>query len=170
MKKAIAYAMLVGLLLPGFSGVSYAAIDNQTAPVSVTVTGNFSLALSGQGALVLGSQGAGTYSNPIGLTINNNHGIVWTISLNAATLSDGTHSFPAANFRYSINGGAGVKVPASGEANIPTSITTIYTAALTEYSVSGFGLGMYIIVQVAPEQAAGAYTTTLNITLTDASV
>lgn len=169
MKKILASILILGLTTLTIK-TAYAGTDAETAPVSITVNPSFSLTLGGQAELMLGNRNAGIYSKPITLTVNNNHGIEWTVSLHAATLSDGAgHSFPANKFRYAIDGGAGVKVPSSGEANIPTSATTIYTAAASEYSVNGFGLGMFIIVEVAPDQTAADYSTTLNLTLTDAS-
>ena len=40
MKKAIAYAMAVGLLLPALTAKSWAMTDPETAPVSITVNGH----------------------------------------------------------------------------------------------------------------------------------
>ena len=172
MKRVIALAMAIGMMLPSFAGVSWARTDAKTTDVTVSVNQSFSLTLSNQANLHFGAHNPDhtDLTGQLGLTVNNNHGIVWTLSLFADALlrSGGAETITGGNFQFYVSGGGGVGTTAA--TNVPSSETTFYTAAASEYSVSGFALGLNIIVRIPTDQRAGDYSTTLHVTLTDASV
>ena len=153
---------------------AWAISDLKTAAVSVSVSNHFSLTLTGPNAagINFGAKNGGDSDyQVIGLSVEDNHGMVWTIALSGTPLThvqDGVTQMPASALKYNISGGAGVAVPASGVLNVPATPTTIYTAALAEWNSIGLALGLGIELNVPLTQKNGDYSTILNITLSDA--
>ncbi len=173
MKKNIARMIATTLAVTGFSAFGWCQRSEKTAPVSVSVSDNFNLNLVAPNAsgINFGPHSVGDEMfDTIGLSVNANHGISWTLTLSAAPLTntdDNTTTIPGAGFNYNIAGGNGTHVPASGVAPVPASETTIYTADASEYNSSGLGFGLGIKVNIPNTQKSGPYSTTLNLALVD---
>jgi len=152
-------------------GTLRAATDPHTIPVNLNVTNAFSISLDLTDITWTADPGTESSFEVIACEVRSNHGIEWTVTLQASPLThtDGITEIAAENFRYAFtNDAPGTEVPAfTTDAEVPTSLTTIYTAAPSEYTVdfTGFGLGFRTIIPAI--QKAGDYSTNLNITLAD---
>lgn len=175
MKKSIAVLLMVGMV--ALAGKAFAASDNETAGVNLSVNSVFALTLTGgnAGGFNFGARNAGdTFFDILGLNVVANKGAEWTLTLNAAALthSDSVTTMPAGSFKYKIAGpgGIGTYVPDNDvtETNMPASATTIFTAGSGVFNTAGTDFNLVIVVNIPAAQKTGAYSSTLNISLVDA--
>lgn len=140
---------------------------NQTGQVNVTavVNGLFRLTLSNSAINYSLDPGQTDNTQFVVANVRTNHNVAWYLKLNKDhDLSFGTESIPSANFTYTGSGGLGTWV--NGE--FPSSPAVGYTAAASEYKVTGPGLNLTTTysLTIPDDQTAGTYTNTITYTLT----
>lgn len=168
MKKIIAIAIV--LLM---AGVAYAASDSEPIATSVNVTSDFYIdvnaAVANFGNVAQG--GAAAAPITIGVTCYSNTGKAWSVNVAgpALTHTDLVSTIPSSNLNIygAKSGGIGdVPLAMQSATPLPAIAANIYEAAAP--ALGGAGWNLHLPAMTVPlDQKAGAYSTTITLTMTE---
>lgn len=170
MKKLI----VIAIVLLMASGVAYAVSDSEPIATSVNVTPDFyinvSAAVANFGDVAQG--GAAAAPITIGVTCYSNNGLAWSVNVAgpALTHTDLVTTIPSNPnlqlYGFKTGGIGDVTLAFVSAAPLPAIAANIYEAA-----APGLGLGTWNLelpaMTVPADQKAGAYSTTITLTMTE---
>jgi len=163
MKRLILICAVVTLV----GGMVLAQPADQTAQVNVTavVNGLFRLTLNTAAINYALDPGQTDNTQSVVANVRTNQNVAWFLKLHKNhDLTMGAETIPSANFTYTGSGGAGGWT----DGEFPAVAAVGYTAAASEYKVTGTGLNLTTTysLTIPDDQTAGTYTNTITYTLT----
>ena len=169
MKKLIVIS-IAALLVLGISTAFAAGPDSENVGVDLNVSGDFSIDVSTV-SVDLGSaaQGGATAAGAtVGVTCFSNSGVSWSVDISgpALTHADTVTTIPSdPNLKvYGFKTGGDGSVDIITATALPVAATTFYSSAINDTGQDTFNLEIPIVT-IPADQKAGAYTTTITLSM-----
>lgn len=170
MKKLIVMTVMLSMAC----GVAFAAPDTENILTSVNVTSEFYMNVSANiadfGSIAQG--GSAASAKVVAVNCYSNNGVSWLVKLSGAALkhTDAVATIPSdPNLKVYVtkSGGVGaIKAPYSAAQALPAADATIYEETALARGLADFNLCLPAMT-VPLDQKAGAYSTTITLTMTE---